>query len=194
MYQSFSEALQNSSRAKYSGGQNADPESAAIASAVKSHRKKVSRDKKTQALELHSNVFDFPPFLWDAFDRFVFAKGPAVSMAEFVANRANPDFLRDFRKRNENQPTLSFSNESGDVVTVNKEFLCSIGSAEEGGEDDEEEEKREYDFLAMNSELSPENYDFSDPAALLRRQRELLKEIEDQKAKEESVDVFALLR
>ena len=115
-------------------------------------------------------------------------------MAEFVANRANPDFLRDFRKRNENQPTLSFSNESGDVVTVNKEFLCSIGSAEEGGEDDEEEEKREYDFLAMNSELSPENYDFSDPAALLRRQRELLKEIEDQKAKEESVDVFALLR
>ena len=44
--------------------------------------------------------------------------------------------------------------------------------------EDDEEAKSEFMFLAESNEFSPDNIDFDNPAALLKRQKEILAEIE----------------
>ena len=51
----------------------------------------------------------------------------------------------------------------------------------DGQDDDDDEDENKYSFLAKDLQMGAGNTDFSDPAALLRRQREILARIESHK-------------
>ena len=64
----------------------------------------------------------------------------------------------------------------------------------EAEEDLEQENQNKYYYLANKEEFSAEQFDFDDPAALLKRQKAILAAISKHKDSQESFDPFRLLR
>lgn len=91
-------------------------------------------------------------------------------------NRENYEYLKEFNKLNNYAPHFYLLNSiTGDYIQVNKGFLEGIGDTEdhELNQDD-----NKFHYLAEKDEFSAKEVDFDDPAALLRRQKAILKAIE----------------
>ena len=121
-----------------------------------------------------------PREVWrSGFNAFKMADDSVVTFDSYGRQRDHPDFVRDFNLACSRQPHLSLINtKTGDEAHVNKGFLDSLSPPE--AEDDDCESG--FAYLASSESLNADETDFSDPAALLRRQRMILEKIEEHKA------------
>lgn len=151
-------------------------------------------------LIIKTNVFEVPREVWrSGFNAFQMESGAEsiITFSDYARQRDNPDFVRDFNLACSRQPHLTLVNTStGDLAQVNKGFLDSMSLLDpdsvNGGEDAEESK---FAFLASDDQLNADGTDFSDPAALLRRQRKILEQIEQHQAKQNAnFDPLKLLR
>ena len=87
-----------------------------------------------------------------------------------------------------------FNTTTGDQAQVNKGFMDSM-FFDQSVQNEEEDDQERYAFLAQNEDLDAAQVDFSDQAALLRRQRMILEQITTHKANQKSnFDPLKLLR
>ena len=118
------------------------------------------------------NLFDMPSELFMAdFQAFKVGKR-TVTFNEYQQQRGNYEFLKEFNALNQNSPFVTIVNSCQDEVTVNKGFLGL-----EDQDDLEPEGQEKFSFLADDTFDS--QFDFSDPASLMLRQKKVLKAIED---------------
>ena len=117
---------------------------------------------------LKTSVFDMPAQFWQSgLDAFYFRDFPhaSITFAEFSKNRDNFEFLKEFNRLNNYQPSYWLRHSvTGDCFQVNKGFVMGTTDDDEEGSDE-----NKYKFLAESEEFSAKDIDFSDPAALLRR-------------------------
>jgi hypothetical protein len=122
------------------------------------------------------SVFEVPQLFWQSgFDTFFFKENPFMSIkfADFAKNRSNFEYVKEFNRLNCYEPYYVLRNSvTGDLFQVNKGFV--MGMTDDDSAESSEENK--YSFLAEN-EFSAEGIDFSDPGALLKRQKAILEAI-----------------
>ena len=129
---------------------------------------------KSKQVALRCSVFDIPSLLWHSnnIDSFYFfdKMRQKVGFQEFSKNRQNFKFLQEFNGLNDYSPHVNVLNsKTGDVIQVNKGFIQGLYD-----QDDDQDEDKKYEFLA---EANDDMIDFSDPAALMRRQKKILEKI-----------------
>lgn len=121
-------------------------------------------------------IFEIPLLFWQSgFDTFYFKQNPFMSIkfADFAKNRSNFEYVKEFNRLNCYEPHYVLRNSvTGDLFQVNKGFV--MGMTDDDSTETNEENK--YSFLAEN-EFSAEGIDFSDPGALLKRQKAILQAI-----------------
>ena len=127
------------------------------------------------------------------------ANDDIVPFSAYATQRENPDFVRDFNLACARQPFLNLTNTAtGDQISVPKGFLDSMffdqtSVLSKCNNEDDNQEK--YAFLASDESLDADSTDFSDPAAILRRQRLILEQITTHEAnKNANFDPLKLLR
>lgn len=97
----------------------------------------------------------------------------SIKFADFAKNRSNFEYVKEFNRLNCYEPYYVLRNSvTGDLFQVNKGFV--MGMTDDDSAESSEENK--YSFLAEN-EFSAEGIDFSDPGALLKRQKAILEAI-----------------
>ena len=123
-----------------------------------------------------TSVFEVPTQFWqNGFDSFFFKDYPKLSIkfSDFSKNRENFEYIKEFNRLNNYQPYYLLQNSvTGDCFQVNKGFVG--GMADEEAADDG---SNKYSFLAEGLEFSALDIDFSDPTALLKRQKTILEAI-----------------
>jgi hypothetical protein len=129
---------------------------------------------KSKQVAMRCSVFDIPSLLWHSnnIDSFYFfdKMRQKVGFQEFSKNRQNFKFLQEFNGLNDYSPHVNvFNSKTGDVIQVHKGFIQGLYDQE----DDQDSDKK-YEFLA---EANDDMIDFSDPAALMRRQKKILEKI-----------------
>lgn len=142
--------------------------------------KKCLEQKRKQDASLHTvaktSLFEVPAQFWlSGLDTFFFKEYPhkAISFSNFAKNRDNYEYVKEFNKLNGYQPTYLLKHAiTGDLFQVNKGFVMGMTDDEE-----EEEEGNKFSFLADGAEFAAGDIDFSDPTALLRRQKAILEAI-----------------
>jgi hypothetical protein len=131
-----------------------------------------------------TSIFDVPTLFWQAgLDSFYFKDRPSqgITFAEFAANRDNYEYIKEFNRLNGYQPHYILRNSlTGDTFQVNKGFVMGVTDDEEQPDQD----SNRYQFLAESEEFSAQDIDFSDPTALLRRQKAILEAIQKHQASE----------
>lgn len=119
---------------------------------------------------------DFDHFYFEEDKSAKFSQGVArqkISFSEFAKNKSNFKFLQEFNRLNDYQPNIRiFNSKTKDILKVNKGFIYGLFDQEE------ETDTSKYEYLADNKELMNDIVDFTDPAALLRRQKRILESIE----------------
>lgn len=137
-------------------------------------KKGLNIDKKTkQPIVRNCSVFDIPSMIWSStsFDHFYFLDTQSrqkISFVEFSKNKNNFEYLKDFQRLNDYQPFVNiYNSKTGDIFQLNKGFIHGLF-------DQEEEPTQNFEFLAENNDFE---IDFSDPAALMRRQKKILETI-----------------
>ena len=123
------------------------------------------------------SIFEVPLQFWQTgFDTFYFKDYPyaSIKFTDFAKNRENFEYVKEFNRLNSYQPHYVLRNSvTGDLFQVNKGFV--MGMTDDDSSDSMSEENK-YSFLA-ESEFSAEGIDFSDPGALLKRQKAILEAI-----------------
>ncbi len=123
---------------------------------------------------IKTSVFEIPVQFWsEQIDTFYFKDHPyaSIKFSDFAKNRENFEYLKEFNRLNNYAPTYCLRHsQTGDIYQVNKGFIMNMT------EDDSTDEENKYSFLA-DSEFSAEGIDFSDPGALLKRQKAILEAI-----------------
>jgi hypothetical protein len=122
-------------------------------------------------------VFEVPAEFWQSgVDTFYFKEYPyaSIKFTDFAKNRENFEYVKEFNTLNCYQPYYLLRNSvTGDLFQVNKGFIQGMTDEEEPMSSSEE---NKYSFLA-GEEFSAEGIDFSDPGALLKRQKAILEAI-----------------
>ena len=84
-----------------------------------------------------------------------------------------------------------YNSRSKDIFKINKGFVFGLFDSNDGEGDSQNDNK--YSFLADNQEIMNDIVDFTDPAALMRRQQRILESIEKQ-ANRSNFDPLRILR
>ena len=102
-----------------------------------------------------------------------------MTFSDYARQRDNPDFVRDFNLACSRVPHLTLLNTvTSDQAQVNKGFLDSMSLIDANGAGGAKgDQESRYAFLASDDQLNADDTDFSDPAALLARQRKILAQI-----------------
>jgi len=123
------------------------------------------------------SIFDVPLEFWQCgkFDTFYFKHTPYASIpfSTFAKNRDNFEYIKDFNRLNCYAPTYCLKNSlTGDLLQLNKGFILGMTDHYDG----DQSEENKYSFLS-SEEFSADGIDFSDPGALLKRQKAILEAI-----------------
>ncbi|TNV78763.1 hypothetical protein FGO68_gene3958 [Halteria grandinella] len=137
---------------------------------------KSSKQDHSQQTMAKTSVFDIPVQFWrSGITSFYFKDYPhtKITFAEFGKNRENYEFVKEFNRLNSYQPYYVLKNErTGDLFQVNKGFVMGVQD-----DDEVEQEGNKFQFLAESEEFSAKDIDFTDPTALLKRQKAILEAI-----------------
>ncbi|CDW87012.1 UNKNOWN [Stylonychia lemnae] len=144
------------------------------------HLKKCLVVKNDQTF-IQTSIFDIPNQFWlSGLDSFYFKDSPykQVSFKEFGKNRDNYEYIKEFNKLNSYAPHYCLYNSTtGDYIQINKGFIDGIADTDGNDMNGQHADKNKYHFLADSQQFSAVDIDFSDPAALLRRQKGILEAI-----------------
>ena len=111
-------------------------------------------------------------------------------MSEVSKNYEDHEYMKDLKQKVGQGKYTTFKCFNGDLISIHKGLTSLYDYAQE--EDDSE---NKYSFLSDKTKYDSENIDFSDKGALLKRQREILSEIEQhEKQKEKRYDPFYILK
>lgn len=158
---------------------------------------KANTQIKNDTLIVKTTIFDVPKEVWrSGFDAFQTEQGGTTSFKDYNKSRDNPDFVRDFNLACSRQAHLNLVNTvTKDQVVVNKGFLDSMFFDNSASQQDDSDGQQKYAHLASDESLNADGIDFSDPVALLRRQRMILEQIEEHKVSQTgNFDPLKLLR
>jgi len=122
-------------------------------------------------------VFQIPPHFYQAVIKSIYFNDTrkTVEMEELALNRNDYEWMKDLRQRIGQGKQITFQLFNGDLISLHKGLLNVFRNE---FEDDDISEENEYAFLSDKAEFDPTNVDFTDKGALLKRQREILKQIE----------------
>ena len=147
-------------------------------------------------LFIKTSLFDVPRELWKSGFNAFKMENSTLLFTDYAKQRDNPDFVRDFNLSCARQPHLCLLNTAtGDQAHVMKGFLDQMVFDETKETVSWEHEDDKYAFLASDDQFNADGVDFSDPAALLRRQRLMQEAIQKHQANSTAnFDPLKLLR
>lgn len=151
------------------------------------------RKGRKKGSDFNGTVFDFPKQFWPLFDSVLIRDtGKTVPFLEIAQNYEDIDYIKDLRQKAINGQNVWFTNKfTGDSIAIHRTLLSLFP---EDFREESKEDVSEIEFLSHNEDLTPNKIDFTNKAALLKRQREILEEIEsNRRAKENTFNPFRLL-
>lgn len=115
-----------------------------------------------------------------------------ISLEDIAKNRTDYDYMKDIKAKIGQGKYMNFLCFNGDIITIHKSLVTLF---KHEFDEDEEEEENQYSFLANQAKYDSASVDFTDKGALLKRQKEILADIEQYKKDKESLyNPFSFLK
>ncbi|CAI2365300.1 unnamed protein product [Moneuplotes crassus] len=156
-------------------------------------KKSKSKGKESKIFTANTTIFQIPPTFYTEIVKGVYFNDTkkTVLLEEIAANRNDYEYMKDLRQDIGQGKFMNFETFNGDILTVHKNMV-NIFKNEFDEEEDSSENK--FAFLSEQGQIGTDNIDFSDKGALLKRQREILKRIDEhRKTKEATFSPFSTI-
>jgi len=155
---------------------------------------KIKQNFKSIDAEVKWSLFNLPLRFFAYIIESVYFKDTkkSVSIETIAKNRKDYDWMKDLKQNIGQGRFITFRCFNEDLISINK---CLVSIFKHEFEEDDQEEENTYSFLSDKSKFDSDNVDFTDKGALLKRQRDILEEIElHKKQKEALFNPFSILR
>ncbi|CAI2369225.1 unnamed protein product [Moneuplotes crassus] len=160
---------------------------------LRSCLKSSSKIEESKSLTCTTTIFSLPYFFYPSIIKGIHipSKSITIEISTIAANRNDYEYMKDLRKDVGQGKSITFETFNGDILTIHKNM---VNIFKHEFEDEEESDDNKFAFLSEEARVGADYIDYNDKGALLKRQREILKKIDDhKKSKEASFAPFSVL-
>ncbi|CAI2369261.1 unnamed protein product [Moneuplotes crassus] len=160
---------------------------------LRSCLKSSSKIEESKSLTCTTTIFSLPYFFYPSIIKGIHipSKSTTIEISTIAANRNDYEYMKDLRKDVGQGKSITFETFNGDILTIHKNM---VNVFKHEFEDEEETDDNKFAFLSEEARVGADYIDYNDKGALLKRQREILKKIDDhKKSKEAAFAPFSVL-